>query len=271
MKLHRGRRVPADIWNSGWADTGMSDLANTERDPCAVGLTDPLATVVAVCGWWVARIFHTRAVARSLHRPRTAVGKSATIGGLYVIAALVAAMLPFVRLLSSWSMPLSCVALVIAFVVGQQLVSYNGWIQIGGFFVAGVLVVPAGLAAPSTALALHGDRVAAVVTGVVAHGSHNSRTYHYALAAADGHRIPGHLVEIGDDYAVGDVVTIVVDRHGWVDPKTTGEVDAVGALWLTAAIGLLFIVVLSALGGRSGKSGRPPRRGPFGIWIFDRD
>jgi hypothetical protein len=76
-------------------------------------------------------------------------------------------------------------------------------------------------------------------------------------------------VEIGDDYAVGDEVTIVVDRHGWVDPKTAGEVAAAAALRLTAVIGLLFTVVLAAFGGRSRGSGQPPRRGPFGIWFFD--
>jgi hypothetical protein len=230
---------------------------------------DMLAMVLAVrCGAWRGSTTLV-AVARSPHRPQSAIGKSATILGLYLVAALVAALVPFARPLSGWSIYLSGAALVLAFVVGQQLVWYNGWIQIGGVIAASVLVFPAGLAAPSSVLRLHGDRVTAVVVDVVGNGSYRSRTYQYTLAA-DGRPIPGHLVTTSDDYPIGSEVAVVVDRHGHVDPKTTGEVDTVGPLWLTAGVGLMLTAALSALGGRGSGSGRPPRRGPLGIWIFDR-
>jgi hypothetical protein len=90
------------------------------------------------------------------------------------------------------------------------------------------------------------------------------------LADAGVRRIPGHLSEDGRHFDVGDEVAGVVDRRDWVEPKTTGEVDAVRPLWLAAVIGLILTAVMSVLDGRSRGTGRPLRSGPLGIWIFDR-
>lgn len=204
-------------------------------------------------------------------RPRSAAAKSATILGLYVAAALAAAAVPFARLPGLGPMATVCVLMMAAFVVGQQLVWYSWWAQLGGLFAAAVFVVCTFLAAHSSVLAWHGNRVEAVVTDVAAaHGPRGSEAYQYVLVDAHERRIPGHLSEYGSEFDVGEEVTVVVDRRNWVDPKTTGEVDAARPLWLVAVIALLLTTVMSVLGGRSRGTGRPPRRGPGGVWVFER-
>jgi hypothetical protein len=185
--------------------------------------------------------------------------------GLYVVAALGAAALPLARLSGELPAIVTAVLLVAAFVVGQQLVWYNGWLQIGGVLAAAGFVICTGLAAHSSILSWHGDRVEAAVTGVsVTHG------YHYVLVDDQGHPIPGHLSEADPEFDIGDRVSVVVDSHNWVDPKTSGEVGAARPLWIAALISLALTMVLSVLGGRSRGSGRPPRSGPGGVWIFER-
>ncbi|MFD0580383.1 hypothetical protein [Dactylosporangium darangshiense] len=206
-----------------------------------------------------------------LHRPRTAVTKAAVILGLYVVAGLGAAAMPFARLPGELPAIAVVVLLVAAFVVGQQLVWYNGWIQIGGVLAAAVFVICTGLAAHSSVLSWHGDRIEAVVTGVsVTRGSHGSTTYHYVLVDDQQRPIPGHLSEDDPEFDRGERVTVVVDRHNWVDPETSGEVGAARPLWIAALTGLALTTILSVLGGRSQGSGRAPRSGPGGVWIFDR-
>ncbi|HTJ34609.1 MAG TPA: hypothetical protein VL738_15390 [Dactylosporangium sp.] len=191
--------------------------------------------------------------------------------GLYVGAGLGAAAMPFARLPGEMPAIAVAVLLVAAFVVGQQLVWYNGWIQIGGALAAGVFVICTGMAAHSSVLSWHGERIEAVVAGVsVTRGSHSSTTYHYGLVDDQGRPIPGHLSELDPEFDRGERVTVVVDRRNWVDPQTTGEVGAARPLWIAALIGLALTTVLSVLGGRSRGSGRAPSSGPGGIWIFDR-
>jgi hypothetical protein len=210
-------------------------------------------------------------VGRVPHRPVSAAAKSAMILGLYVAAGLAAAAVVFARLPGLLPMATVSLLLVAAFVVGQQLVWYSWWAQLGGFFAAAVFVVCTFLAAHSSVLAWHGNRVEAVVRDVAAvHGPRQSETYLYVLVDADERRIPGHLSEDSPEFDVGEEVTVVVDRRNWVDPETTGEVDAARPLWLAALIGLVLTVVMSVLGGRSRGTGQPPRHGPGGIWIFKR-
>lgn len=210
-------------------------------------------------------------MARVLHRPRTAVAKSSVILGLYLGAGLGAAAMPFARLPGEWPAIVVAVLLVAAFVLSQQLVWCSGWIQIGGAVAAAVFVFCTGLAAHASVLRWHGDRVEAVVTDVsVTHGSHGSRTYHYVLVDDQERPIPGHLSEVDPEFDIGERVTVVVDSHNWVDPKTSGEVGAARPLWIAALIGLALTVVLSVLGGRSQGTGRAPRSGPGGVWIFGR-
>lgn len=208
---------------------------------------------------------------RVAHRPRTAAAKSATILGLYAAAALAAAAVPFARLPGFRPFVPVCLLLVAAFVVGQQLVWYSWWAQLCGFFAAAVFVVCTFLAAHSSVLSWHGNRVEAVVSDVsTVHGPRQSDSYLYVLMDADGRRIPGYLSEDSPAFDVGEEVTVVVDRRNWVNPETTGEVGAGRPLWLAAVIGLVVTIVMSVLGGRGQGTGQPPRHGPGGIWIFER-
>jgi hypothetical protein len=207
-----------------------------------------------------------RTLARVLDRPRIAVTKSAVILGLYVAAGLGAAAMPFARLPGDWPTIAVVALLVLAFVVGQYVVRYDAWIHIGTLVAAGVFVVCTGMAAHSSVLSWHGERVDAVVTGVsVLRGPHGSRTYHYVLADDQKHPIQGHLPEVSPEFDIGDRVTIVVDRHNWVDPQTPGAVAAARPLWISALIGLALTMALSALGGRGQGTESRLRPGSGGI------
>jgi hypothetical protein len=204
------------------------------------------------------------------HRPRTAAGKSMTILGLYLAAGLGAAALPFARLAGDWPLFAVAVLLVAAFVVGQQLVWYSWWTQLGGVLTAAAFVFCTGLAAHSSLLSWHGNRVEAIVTDVTTAQGPRSTTYVYPLRDIQGRRIPGHLSEATAEFRVGDEITVVVDRGDWVDPKTIGEVDTARPFWIAAVIGLVLTVAMSVFGGRSQGTGEPPERGPGGIWFFHR-
>lgn len=203
-------------------------------------------------------------------RPRTATARSATIVGLYVGAAAVAAAAPFARLPGAGATLVAVVALVAAFVVGQQLVWYPRWAQVGGLLAAAVFVVCGGLAAQSSVLSWHGERVEAVVTDVSVAGSHRTKSYVFVLADGQGRPLPGRLREDFREFERGDRVTVVVDRGNWFDPRTTGEVAAARPLGVAAAIALAVTTLMAVLGSRRAGTGQPPRRGPGGLWIFNR-
>jgi hypothetical protein len=188
-----------------------------------------------------------------LRRPRTFVTKSATIFSSYLGAAAVAATLPFWDLPDDWHMTALGITLIAGFWCSQQLVWYHGALQVGGVFLAALLIIPTGLAAHSTVLVRRGEPITATVTAV--DGAHR-----YTL---DGTH---HLYRESPEFAPGDRVDIVVDPAGWVPPKTRGEVEAATPLWITAGVGLLLTFALSVAGGRSRGSGRPPRNGPLGLW-----
>ncbi|WP_328467984.1 hypothetical protein OHA21_50515 [Actinoplanes sp. NBC_00393] len=184
-------------------------------------------------------------------RPRTALTRSAAIFGSYVGAAAVAATLPF------WGLPGDQLTTALGIVVlagfwcGQQLVRYHGALQVGGVFLAALLIIPTGLATHATMLARCGDQVTTVVTPDHLH----------TLDA-----IPQPLQRDGPDSTLGDQVDIVVDPDGRVPPKTAGEAAAATPLWITAGVGLVLTFALSVAGGRSRGSGRAPRKGPLGLW-----
>jgi hypothetical protein len=217
----------------------------------------------------VAPVIHTEVMVRRFRRPRTPTAKAATVLGLYVAVAAIAAVLPFARLPGDWTTATVTLMLVVAFVVGQQLVRYGFWAQLGGLVAAGLFVVTTGLAAHSFVLMAHGERVRATVTRTVTvHGPRGSRTYLYSLADDQGHGIDGQLVEGTPEFDTGERVDVVVDRRDWVAPKTTGEVDAATPLGIAALVGFALTVLMSVFAGHSRGSGPPPRRGPLGIWIF---
>jgi hypothetical protein len=197
--------------------------------------------------------------------------KAATILGLYGAAGAIAAVLPFARLPGDWPTATVTLALAAAYVVGQQLVRYGFWAQLGGLVAAGLFVVTTGLAAHSLVLMAHGERVQATVTRIdTVHGPRAVRTYLFSLTAGHGRPIGGQLTESTREFDVGDRVEVVVDPRGWIAPKTTGEVDAATPLGITALVGFALTVVMSVFAGHSRGSGPPPRRGPLGIWIFHR-
>ncbi|WP_432982126.1 hypothetical protein [Dactylosporangium sp. CA-233914] len=154
-----------------------------------------------------------------LHRPRTAVTKSAVILGLYVVAALGAAAMPFARLPGEWPTIAVAALLVAAFVVGQQLVRYNFWLQLGGLLAGAAFVFCTG--------------------------------YHYVLKDDQERPIRGHLSDSVPEFDIGERVTVVVERHNWVDPQTPSEVGDARSLRIAALIGLALTMVLSVLGPAS--------------------
>jgi len=204
------------------------------------------------------------------HRPRTAVTKSATILALYLGAAVAAAAASFAGLPGAGPTLVGVVSLVAAFVVGQQLVWYPRWAQMGGLVAAATLVICGSLAVGSSVLSWRGERVEAVVTDVSVVGSPHPRAYLYVLTDAQGRRIPGRLREDLPEFDLGDKLSVVVDRGNWVAPETTDEVAAARPLWTAAAIGLALTAVISVLGTWRPRAGQPPSSGPGGIWIFNR-
>ncbi|WP_432981812.1 hypothetical protein [Dactylosporangium sp. CA-233914] len=201
-----------------------------------------------------------------MHRPRTVATKSAVILGLYVLAALGAVALQFVRLPANVPMVLVVLLLVAAFVVGQQLVWSNGWGQIATFLAAGVFVTCTAMATHSLTLSWHGDEVDAIVTDV----NHGRNGNHYTLEDSRHRSIAGQVTTFDDDYRVGDVVTVVVDRSDWVNPQTPYDVSTGRPVAIVALVGFVLTAAITIPGARTRGSGRPPRKGPFGIWIFER-
>ena len=203
-----------------------------------------------------------------LHRPQSVPGKAATIFALYATAGLVAALAPLLRLPGEGGLALMALLLVVAFVVGQQLVWAGFWSLFTGLLAAGTFVILTFYGAHASILAWHGRRVQATVSQVqVLHGK--SVSYSYELADANG-RIPGRLVEDVNEFSVGDGVQVVVDPAGWVDPETVGEVRAARPIWTVAGAGLLGTVLGSVWIGLSRPRGRPPEIGRHGLWYFYR-
>ncbi|AGZ45088.1 hypothetical protein [Actinoplanes friuliensis] len=186
----------------------------------------------------------------SLRGPRTAAGQVVAFLGCYVAAALIAALMVFVHLPGDGAVIVVSFAVVGALALGHLLTRYRLWLQVCAAFTGATFVIVTGYAAHSTVLAVHGDRISAVVAGVaVQERSGNSTTYRYALTTLLGVPVPGQLVEDSDELAIGEQVEVVVDRGGRVDPRTTGEVDAVGPLWAAALIGFALTALVAVLAG----------------------
>jgi hypothetical protein len=158
--------------------------------------------------------------------------------------------------------------LVVAFVIGQQLVWAGFWSLFIGLLAGGMFVVLTFYGAHASILAWHGRQVQATVTRVqVLHGK--SISYSYELADAN-RRIPGRLVEDVNEFSVGDEVQVVVDPADWVDPETVGEVRAARPIWTVAGAGLVATVLASVWIGLSQPHGRPPELGRHGLWSYYR-
>jgi hypothetical protein len=224
----------------------------------------------ALIGRHPALLIRTDIVTLVPRRPRTAVTKSATILGLYLAAALAAIAVAFVQLSYSASHAVVAVLFVAAFVVGQQLVRYEGWVQIVGALAAAVFVFCTFVATPVTVLTWHGDTVPAKIVDVSMHHTSRRTEYVYGLADSGSHRIAGDLTETYLAYNLGDSVTVVVDRDNWVAPETIDDVESERPLWIAVLIGLVIVVAVSIRGGLVSGDGPLPEKGPLGLWMLTR-
>jgi hypothetical protein len=172
------------------------------------------------------------------------------------------------RLPGHGGLVLPALLLVVAFVVGQQLVWAGFWSLFTGLLAGGTFVILTFYGAHASILAWHGRQLQATVTRVeVLHGK--SASYAYELAEANG-RIPGRLVEDVDEFSVGDGVQVVVDPAGWVDPETVSEVRAALPIWTVAGASLVATVLGLVWIALSRPRGRPPTTGQHGLWHYSR-
>jgi hypothetical protein len=215
-------------------------------------------------------MMHNLVVAPRLHRPRTALAKAATILGVYAAAALGGGLIPFLAL--PGNMPFMAVAFVfvVALVVGQQLVQASSWSALGGALAGFALMFTTFYGVPLGVLAWRGQTIQATVISVQTSRYKASTTYFYGLADARLRRLPGHLSEDSNYFAVGEEVMVVTDPNGMIDPQTPGEVGAVRPIWIANAISFAVTALMALWIANSRPRGRAPRHGVGGLWIYDR-
>ncbi|MFF5288310.1 hypothetical protein [Paractinoplanes globisporus] len=189
--------------------------------------------------------------------PAAPVARSATVFGLYLAAAAVAAALPLARLPGDGQTLVTCIVLVVAFAAGAMLVKSRTIVHFVSLVAAAHLVILTGLAAHSALLAATGDRVTATVTArAIVKGPHHAITYRYSLRTPGHVPIPGGLLEDSDEFGVGDTVEVVT--NGRVNPKTTGEVAAARPLGIAAAVALVATLLSCLAIGRIFPKEPPP-------------
>jgi hypothetical protein len=90
----------------------------------------------------------------------------------------------------------------------------------------------ANLARDGLTLQLRGERATAtVVKERLDPGQGRGRRSHYVLERQDGTRVPGPEMVTGfKEYEVGQVLTVLADPQGKLEPRTLGEADATGEL-----------------------------------------
>ncbi len=98
----------------------------------------------------------------------------------------------------------------------------------------------ADLARDNLTLQLRGEKVTAtVVKERLDPGQGRGRRSHYVLERQDGTRVPGPKMGTGfKEYEVGQVLTVLADPQGQLEPRTLGEADASGELLSSAGAAL---------------------------------
>jgi hypothetical protein len=206
--------------------------------------------------------------------PRTVYGRTATILGLYVAAALVAGLMAFTRL--PGALPTFAVLLVGIGAIQARywLTRGRGWtlpraavILAGVEMLAGfVFVVTTFYGSNASVLALRGATVqATVIDTSTATARRGSTTHLYELAGPAGRPIPGRLSD-SDAFHVGDQVVVLVDPDGLVDPETPRKVAAARAIWIATAVSFGVAALMALLTTRSARRVKPasttPQRSP---------
>jgi hypothetical protein len=135
---------------------------------------------------------------------------------------------------------------------------------------AGTFVVLTFYGAHASTLAWRGQQMQATVTQVRITDVNKSTTYSYQLADVSGYRIPGHLLEDSDSFAVGDGVAVMVDPGGWVAPETIGEVHAARPILIIGGTAFVLTAATSLWIGFSRPGGQPPEVGRHGLWHYHR-
>ena len=204
-------------------------------------------------------------VPHGVHRPTTTLTRSLTLAAVFtapvVITAVAAAFWPEGR-----AGTLMVIAVVAAVVGGGQLVRAKVLIIAVAFSCAALAAILTLLVTPMLVLHHYGQSTEATVVAERKVGDE----YRYLLLAANGEPISPELSEMRDVFDPDDLVDVVFDPGGRLEPAYADQMDDAGAL-LVAAVGCQVVAIALCFPAvRWASTDNPPRRTKHGLWIFER-
>jgi hypothetical protein len=156
-------------------------------------------------------------------------------------------------------------ALAAAIVGGGQLVKAQVLIIAVAFSCAALAAILTLLVTPMLVLHHCGHSTEATVVAQRKAGDE----YRYVLLAANGEPISPELSESRDVFDPDDLVDVVFDPSGRLEPAYADQMHDAGAL-LAAAVGCqVAAIALCVPAVRRAPTDNPPRRTKHGLWIFD--
>ncbi|MEU6995601.1 hypothetical protein ABZ953_33715 [Streptomyces sp. NPDC046465] len=114
-----------------------------------------------------------------------------------------------------------------------------------------------GLVRDDLALRARGEKItAAVAKERLDPGQGKGRRSHYVLEQRDGTRVPGPEMGTGfKEYEVGDVLTVLADPEGELEPRTPAEADATAELVSAGAAALAAVGAVAWMAWRGSDTG----------------
>lgn len=199
------------------------------------------------------------------HRPTMMLTRLLTLAAVFtapvLITAVAAAFWP-----ESRAGTVMVVAVVAAVVGGGQLVRANVLIIAVAFSCAALAAILTLLGTPMLMLHHYGQSTEATVVAERKVGDE----HRYLLLAANGQPISPELSERRDVFDPNDLVDVVFDPGGRLEPAYADQMDDADAV-LVAAIGCQVVAIALCVPAlRWAPTDNPPRHTKRGLWIFER-
>ena len=195
----------------------------------------------------------------SLHRPRVVHMRALGVMAASVAPPIATALAAATYSNLNFAGLVLCVSFAFALLLINQLVRTNrAWI-VATFLVGFLTACALAFVAPAMVLQQRGHEVNVTVVSVRTTYTKKYVLYYYKLQSLGGQPIPGELLEMGDDYTVGQGLAVVVDPYGALAPRTADEVDIPPAVQIAAGIGLLLTAVMGLITGDRRPAGPPPQ------------